>query len=118
MAQFTIRQGTTVPFITARLEDAEGNAIDLTNATIEFVMADQMTDTVFVQGPAQILNTNPADVPPDGFNVQYAWAADDTVVPGIYRAEWRVTRAGGTYPETFPSVGAMIVSITRAIGGG
>ena len=118
MADFVIKQGSLVPYLPARLEDAGGHAADLTDATVRMVMATLIDGVEVINALATILVSNPADlISADQVNVAYAWSAGDTDAPGLYRVEWRVTRDGGADPETFPGVGGMLVSITRKVGG-
>ncbi len=107
MADFTIKKNDLLPVIEAILKDANGNVVDLTDATeVNFIMQAQDSDTPKVNTksgtPATIVN-------PTGGQVRYSWTGTDTDTPGMYFAEFEVDWT----PElqTFPNRGFIIVEI-------
>ena len=117
MADFIIKQGTTVPHLPGRLEDGNGAALDLSNASVMLRVTDPLFRTVVFEHPATVLVANPDDLTSDDqANVKYVWQPSDTAIPGIYWAEWLITRTGNTDPEIVPGTGYMVISITR-VGG-
>ncbi len=111
-ADFWLDAGDLVPSITATLEDADGNAIDITDADVVFVMRLIDADGPTVEAAADNLQTNPAT---QGM-VRYDWVTGDTDVAGGYDAEWRVTFADGI--GTMPNNRYVAVAIRDNLGSG
>lgn len=117
MADFTIRAGNLLPAIPARLSDENGNALNLTGATVTFKLVARNDNTIKVNRAATVLVADPslltsATQP----NVQYSWQAGDTDTPGLYIAEWVITYTALSASETAPNDVYMTVSITRPAG--
>lgn len=105
-----VKAGDTAPVVRATLLDALGAAVDLTGATVRFVMATSTTPrTVKVDAAATVVNAA-------GGVVEYAWAALDTNTVGAYVAEFEVTYAN-TKVQTFPTTGYVDVTISDDLGG-
>lgn len=106
-ADFTIRQGDTLPTIATTLSDADG-AVDLTGAAVRFRLWPWDGGTATVDAVASVSD-------PTTGAVGYAWQAGDTDAPGLYRAEWAVTFAD---QETlsFPNDRELYVLIRAAPG--
>ncbi len=100
---FYVKQNDTSPAMLATLQDADGNAVNLTGATVRFHMR--------AIGGAQALVDEAATVvtPLSGI-VRYDWSADDTNAIGSYQAEFEVTYADASV-ETFPNDGYIRVEI-------
>jgi hypothetical protein len=100
---FYIKQNDTSPAMLATLQDADGNAVNLTGATVRFHMR--------AVGGAQVVVDQSATVVTaiDGL-VRYNWIADDTDTIGSYQAEFEVTYADASI-ETFPNDGYIRVEI-------
>lgn len=103
---YVLKQGDTAPPIYILCEDENGPAI-LTGVLVGFRMR-QVDGTKLVIGAAAAVNSTAIDPHPDAGWVRYDLQADgtDTNVPGLFRAEVRVTYAPGTPQqavETFPS---------------
>lgn len=85
---FPIGQGNLLPIIEDVLLDTKGRAIDLTGATVNFVM----------RGPAGcgqvVIDRAATIVDAKGGAVQYTWLAGDTDRAGSFIAVWRVTAGG------------------------
>lgn len=104
-ADFTIKQGDTLPAISAYLK--VGGAVDpnmATISTVKLALAKRATPDVF------FFIGNAVVVSPTTGQVAYNWQAADTATPGEYYAEWHVTYQSGA-KRTFPTVGRFTVSI-------
>jgi len=100
---FYIKQNDTSPVLLATLQDADGNAIDVTGGSIRFHMR-QIGSTAVVVDEEAIIVT-----PLEGI-VRYNWQATDTDTIGSYQAEFEVTYADASI-ETFPNDGYIRVQI-------
>lgn len=100
---FHIKSGDTTPVITATLTDANGAAVNLTGATVRFVMKKGGTATPKVAAAATVVSAVAG-------TVSYTWTGANTDTPGIYSACWEVTFSGGTI-QTFPNAGYTSVAI-------
>ena len=94
---FTLTAGDTVPSLQAVLRDEQGEAIDLTDASVEFHLREPRGGDTLVDEPADVVDAV-------GGLVRYRWHVDDTEVAGRYRAEFVVTYDTGD-TETFPNDG-------------
>jgi hypothetical protein len=96
-ADIIIRQNDTAPALTTFITDQNGSTLDLTGASVKFIMRSPTAIAPQVSATATI-------TAPTAGQVQYNWLAADTAVPGLYQAVFRVTLAsGGTY--TYPNDG-------------
>lgn len=96
MADFTIKQGDTLPPIGATLKDAAGAALDLTGASVRFHMRPGGESAASVDQVCEIVDAAAG-------KVRYAWQVGDTDAPGSYVAEFEVTFSDGrvlTIPNT------------------
>lgn len=100
---FYVKQNDTSPSMLATLQDADGNAVDITGATVRFHMRKIGRADVVVDAAAAI-------VTPISGLVRYDWIADDTSEIGSYQAEFEVTYADASI-ETFPNDGYIRVEI-------
>lgn len=100
---FYVKQNDTSPAMLATLQDADGNAVNVTGATVRFHMRAVGSATVVVDEAATIVTAL------DGL-VRYDWQAADTDTIGSYQAEFEVTYADATQ-ETFPNDGYIRVEI-------
>lgn len=93
--------------MTDTLLDSNGNAVNLTGSAVKFHMTSWDRSTVIVNASA----TGPAGGALDTTGqVQYQWLTADTLIAGVYRAEWQVTFASGLI-ETFPDDSFAIVNM-------
>lgn len=93
---FYIKQGNTLPVITATLMDQYGNVPNLTGASVYFHMTNAFYGNA-VNAPATIVN-------PTAGQVSYTWQTGDTNNTGTYSYEWYVVFASGaqeTYPQGY-----------------
>lgn len=100
---FYVKQNDTSPAMLATLQDADGNAVNVTGATVRFHMRAVGSTQVVVDEAATIVT------PLDGL-VRYDWQAADTDTIGSYQAEFEVTYADSSV-ETFPNDGYIRVEI-------
>lgn len=108
-SDFVIKQGDLLPVIEATLTDADGNPVDLSGATVRFVMRQVDADVATVNGNAV---PDPDQVANRGV-VRYPWLDGDTDVPGVYRVDW--PGAFATKQETFPNSNYLVVKILPAL---
>lgn len=107
MSDFWIRQGDTAPALEAVLQDDDGNAVDVSNATaVQFHMADKQHNEL----------VNASGTVKDGANgiVAYAWSDGDTDEVGEHLAEFQVTYQDGSV-ETFPNREYIRIRIEREL---
>lgn len=100
---FFIKQNDTSPAMLATLQDANGNAVNLTGATVRFHMRPVGSTQVMVDQAATL-------VTPLSGVVRYDWVGADTDTIGSYQAEFEVTYADASI-ETFPNDGYIRVEI-------
>lgn len=102
---FGLHVGDQRPPLGTQFTDADGNAIDTTEATaITFTMTSLRDGTTVVEGEAA------SDVLRTEGRHEYRWASGDTDIAGDYRATFRVTWDDGR-PETFPNLQHHLVRI-------
>jgi len=91
--RFYIKQNDTSPSMLATLQDANGVAVDVTSATVNFYMGN-------ING--NVVNSTATIVDAEAGQVRYDWVALDTSDSGMYQAEFEVVFIGGV-KETFPN---------------
>lgn len=106
---FTIKAGDTAPAIKATLTDATDVVVNLSGATVRFIMKDKATGTTAVDAAATVTSAV------NGL-VQYQWQTGDTDTPDSYNAEFEVLFGNGTY-ETFPNSRYIQVKVKDDLGG-
>jgi len=92
---FYWKQGDTAPAIAEQFFDGTGTAVNLTGATVKFMMWGQGDTAVKVNATATITDATLG-------KVSYTPNSTDTNTKGIYLVEWQVTFGGGAI-ETFPN---------------
>lgn len=99
-----IRQGDTTPALTQTILDANGNVLNLSGATVTFIMRSLTATAPQVNATASIVDAGAG-------KVSYSWAANDTATAGLFQAVFRVTglSGGGTY--THPNDGYLDIWI-------
>lgn len=101
MEQFTIKRGDTSPSIAFDLI-SDGAPVDLTGATVKFIMAGRINTAAAIEDAA-------------AGTVRYDWQPIDTAVSGVFNAEFEVTFADGKV-ETFPQAEYIQVVIKADLG--
>jgi len=91
--KFYIKQNDTSPSMLATLQDANGVAVDISSATVNFYMGN-------ING--NVVDSIATIVDAEAGQVRYDWVALDTANSGMYQAEFEVVFIGGT-KETFPN---------------
>ena len=107
---FGMKQGDVGTPISAVLKDAQNKPVDLTGATVKFLMAKTTGTDIYSDGVVQwdIIVDSPAEVfYPEGGIVQYIFKADDVAEFGQFVGEFQVTHASG-HIETFPNSNTQI----------
>lgn len=102
-ADFTFKQGDTALICLDTLTDSSGAAVNLTGATVKFVMRARSSNAATTNNTATIVSAAAG-------TVSYTLGAQDTALAGLYAQTWVVTFSGGTI-ETFPTVGYNTVEI-------
>lgn len=99
-----MKQGDRSPSVPAQFKDAAGVAVDLTGATVKFIMFDWN----------RVVKVNAAATAVDLLigKVRYDWIDADVDAPGAYRSEFEATLPGGK-KMTAPNDGFIHVQIVR-----
>lgn len=98
---------TGIPF-SATLQDNMGTGVDLSGATVNFVMTPRRSTTPKVEAAATI------DTPLGG-EVSYISDTTDLDTEGVYLVEWRVDFGGGEI-QRFPGDGYNQVIVKANLG--
>jgi hypothetical protein len=104
---FYIKQNDTSPKMLATLQNANGDAIDLTGASVRFHMRAVGSTSTVVDAAATIVTAASGIV-------RYSWTSANTATVGSYQAEFQVTYADATI-ETFPNDSYISVEIVDDI---
>jgi len=105
MADFYWKRHDTAPQIQVQLLDSKGNPVDVTGASVNFIMITTGgTGSPKVNAGATVIDA------PNGI-VGYTPIGANTDTAGAYQAEWQVTFLSGN-KETFPNPGYDTVTIT------
>ena len=101
---FVIKKGDTRPLLTATLTYSDGTTVNLTGATVRFVMRAQTAANPSTNAVATVTNvTAPA-------TVSYAFTTTDTATAGRYMGEWHVTFSDAS-TLTFPTDGYLEITV-------
>jgi hypothetical protein len=104
----TIKQDDTQPAMKVRLKNASGNAVNLTNATVQVAIQHYSQPDIKFLRDAYIQDAITGEV-------WLVWQSEETQVTGLYRIEFRVTYQDGSR-ETFPNDGYLMVNILERLG--
>lgn len=105
---FYIKQNDSSPSLRVSIKDGDGDAINLTGASVRFHLVAVGETTPVIDAPANIV------VPEIAGIVQYDWESSQTSVVGSYKGEFEVTFPGGSV-ETFPNSGYISVVVTKEL---
>jgi hypothetical protein len=103
VADFHLSAGDTKPPFHAQLQDADGNPVDISGASVRFVMR-------AIRGTAPFVAANAVIDGADAGLVHYDWQDGDTDEAGGYYADWEVMFISGDI-AAFPNDGPMTVAI-------
>lgn len=99
----TISQNGTSPALAETITDQNGNALNLTGATVTFIMRQLSSSTPTVNAAATVVS-------PSAGTVQYNWATTDTATPGIYMAQFHCVLSGGAIYD-WPNQGFLMIEV-------
>ena len=102
-ARYVKKGDVGIPF-DAALTEADGDPVNLTGATVRFLMTLPSSDTPEVDAAASVVGTAT-----DG-NVRYTSVAGDLDTVGTYFVEWKVTFGGGGV-QRYPGDGYGVVAV-------
>jgi 5-hydroxyisourate hydrolase-like protein (transthyretin family) len=105
---FYIKQNDTRPEIAATLINADGTKVDLSGATVKFLMRKVNATAATVDASATVTDATNG-------KVKYTWIAADTTTIGEYEGEFQVTYGGGGGIQTFPNNRYIEIEITDDI---
>lgn len=103
-ADFIIGQLDTAPVLTTALTYSDGSAVDLTGASVNFVMRALSSTTAAINAAATIVGSAS-----DG-NVSFTFTSAQTAVAGIFMARYAVTFESGSVMQ-FPTDGYMEIQV-------
>lgn len=98
-----ITQGDTWPPITVSLTGSDGEAVDLTGATVTFSMRTASGTVLIDKASCSVTNAVAGEV-------MYTWTDTDTAVAGEHQAEFEVTLPTGKV-ESFPNDSYLLIAI-------
>ncbi len=107
-ADFTIKQHDQLPELVVTLTDSIDSVVDVTGATVRFIMNVKGGDTVIDE--SAVIVDAVAGV------VKYIWQDEDTATPGNYSGEFEVKFSDGR-EETFPNSTHIKIKIFPDLGG-
>jgi len=106
MADWTTNVGDTAVVFTDQLSYDDGTAVDLSGATVQFVVRSHSSTSPFTLTGSVVIDT------PATGSIHYAPSAEDTLTtgPGLFIACWNVMFADGR-TMTFPTVGDLWLAV-------
>jgi hypothetical protein len=108
VADYVVKQGDVLPYFTDTLTYIDGSAVDLTGATVRFVMRSLTGAQPITNAVATITNA------PAG-QVLYQPTTTDTATPDQYMGNWLVYFPGFTAPQTWPTDGYLWIEVEENI---
>lgn len=108
---FYIKRGDLLPNVSTTITDSNGAPVDLTGASVVFIMRGPWDSTPTISAAASIIN------PATNGQVVYTWTGTQTATPGSYRAEFRVTFPSGAV-QSFPTNGFIDIEISNDLATG
>lgn len=104
----TVKRGDRHPHIDATLLNPDGTAVDLSGASVKFLMRSVLGGVLKVNASATVVDAAAGQV-------SYVWGATDTDTAGDYRAEFEVTFGDGT-KLTVPNDSYLPVTVLEDLG--
>lgn len=104
---FTIKKNDRAPSISATFTSG-GSPVDLSGATVKFLMAPSVGGTPKVNASATIVSATEGQV-------RYDWASGNTDTVGLFYAEWEVTYSNGV-KQTFPNDNYLHIVVMSELG--
>lgn len=105
---FTVKRNDREPPLNAALKNLDDSNVNLTGATVKFLMTLQGGSTPKVNAAATIVDALLGQV-------RYSWGATDLDTVGKYNGEFEVTFPGGN-KQTFPSHEYITVRVVADLG--
>lgn len=105
---FAIKRNDRREPIERTLKGSNGLAVDLTGATVKFLMRLHGSAVLKVNAAATVVSAV-------GGQVRYSWTAADTDTAGVYDAEFEVTFSDTT-KQTFPNAEPIAVMVYEDLG--
>lgn len=99
----TISQGATTPVLSETITDQNGNSVNLTSATVIFIMRQLSSSTPTVNAAATITNATAGQV-------TYSWSSADTATAGLYMGQFHCVLSGGSTYD-FPNQGFLMIEV-------
>lgn len=107
MTTLPLKVGDRLPEVEVTLYGADGQVVDLTDATVTFTLASTDGRVLINKAAATVVT------PASGL-VRYSWGVSDLSSPGTYRCEWIATFPGGRQ-MTFPNRGYDTIELTARL---
>ena len=107
MIDFYIKKGDLLPALRLTLQDENGGAIDLTDATVQFNYRPR-------NPVGSVINRDAVIYDEDRGIVEYYWSPEDVATPGIFDSEFVVTFDDSS-EMTLPVRGAFVFEILEDI---
>ena len=107
MPDFAIKQGDVLPVLSDTLTYSDGTAVNLTGASVKFVMRSLIAIGTTTNTSATIVNATAG-------TVSYTFTTTDTATAGRYQGTWIVTFAGGQVQQ-FPTDGYLDIAVEENI---
>ena len=107
---FYIKQGSQLPSIRSSIQEIVNGSpspMNLSVATVEFRMSAEIGQPHLFQSAAIV------EAPASDGVVKYDWALTDTLIPGIYYAEWVIMIDGDV--AVAPTIGYIIVEVVPSL---
>ena len=106
-ADFSIKQSETLPYLNDSLTYSDGSVVNLTGATVKFIMRSLTATLPTVNAACTVVSAI-------GGTVRYAFSATDTATTGRFQGIWQVTFSGGQV-MSWPTVGSLDISVEENI---
>jgi hypothetical protein len=108
VADAYVKRNDTQPVLERTLLDVDDAPVNLTGATVKFIMRKPGASTAKVSAAATV-------VTPLAGEVSYQWTGTDTDTAGTYNGEFEVTFSGGA-KQTFPNDGHLKIEVVEDLG--